>query len=275
MIISFVNGMFLFPVLLSIIGPAAELVPLEHPDRISTPSPPSTRSKRCGSGSNMGGNTGHHNGSSSGNSGKTYVLNNRSVSSGSSGSRSKQPQHHHSKASLTTITEEPQSWKSSNASISGSMHGDFNALSNSGASVNSNSASSNNYNTGGSQYKNCNAYHNNYCGQQPRSQLHQQQHPSGAPQQQPHHYQQQQAQAPMPAPGPQAPHAPDASHHGMHHTEMKSIVVQPEVTVETTTNGNDQNSTKVTATANIRVELVTPGHHAHGSHPTYRFSSSS
>ncbi|EDW32491.1 GL10416 [Drosophila persimilis] len=39
--------------------------------------------------------------------------------------------------------------------------------------------------------------------------------------------------------------------------ELQSIVVQPEVTVETT--HSDSNTTKVTATANIKVELVTPG----------------
>lgn len=44
-----------------------------------------------------------------------------------------------------------------------------------------------------------------------------------------------------------------------HLSEVKSIVVQPEVTVETTQTGFDQNTTKVTATANIKVELVTPG----------------
>lgn len=49
------------------------------------------------------------------------------------------------------------------------------------------------------------------------------------------------------------------SDNGNHISEVKSIVVQPEVTVETTQTGTDQNTTKVTATANIKVELVTPG----------------
>nr|CAD7573268.1 unnamed protein product [Timema californicum] len=35
-----VNGLVFFPVLLSLVGPAAEVVPYDHPDRISTPSPP-------------------------------------------------------------------------------------------------------------------------------------------------------------------------------------------------------------------------------------------
>lgn len=46
LIISFVNGIFFFPILLSLIGPEPELVPLEHPDRISTPPPPTYRQKR-------------------------------------------------------------------------------------------------------------------------------------------------------------------------------------------------------------------------------------
>nr|CAD7405278.1 unnamed protein product [Timema cristinae] len=39
-LIGLVNGLVFFPVLLSLIGPAAEVVPYDHPDRISTPSPP-------------------------------------------------------------------------------------------------------------------------------------------------------------------------------------------------------------------------------------------
>lgn len=152
MIIGVINGLFFFPILLSLIGPAAELIPLEHSDRISTPSPPTQRSKRTN---------------------KTVVLNNRS-SSRLAPSPCNKPHHHHkhvninNEPSLTTITEEPQSWKSSSSSIS---------------------------TAGGGNDTN--------------------------------------------------------------HSELKSIVVQPEVTVETTHNGTDQN-TKVTATANIKVELVTP-----------------
>lgn len=156
MVIGFINGLFFFPILLSLIGPAAELIPLEHPDRISTPSPPTYRQKR---------------------SNKTIVNNNRHSSSSNSSRSCNKPHHHHkqnvninNEPSLTTITEEPQSWKSSSSSMS----------------------------TG-----------------------------------------------PMPE-----------SNHG---SELKSIVVQPEVTVETTQLGIDQNTTKVTATANIKVELVTPG----------------
>lgn len=158
MIIGVVNGLFFFPILLSLIGPDGELIPLEYPDRISTPSPPTYRQKRS-----------------------KAIVNNGRHSSNSSSSRSCNKTHHHHKQhmnmnnepSLTTITEEPQSWKSSSSSMS----------------------------TGPMERE------QNQCGG----------------------------------------------------SELKSIVVQPEVTVETTQNGNDSNTTKVTATANIKVELVTPG----------------
>lgn len=148
MIIGVINGLFFFPILLSLIGPAAELVPLEYSDRISTPSPPIYRQKRM-----------------------------KNMNSGRHASRSCNKVHHHHKQqmninnpSLTTITEEPQSWKSSSSSMS--------------------------------------------TGQM------------------------------------------DANNHG---SELQSIVVQPEVTVETIQTGADSNTTKVTATANIKVELMAPG----------------
>lgn len=168
-IIGVINGLFFFPVLLSLVGPAAELVPLEFSDRISTPSPPVQRHKRS--------NT------------KTVVLNNRSSSSSSASSSSRNNKTHHHKnvnlnnePSLTTITEEPQSWKSSSSSIL----------------------------TGPPPSEQCNNNSSNSNSTQING-----------------------------------------------HTELKSIVVHPEVTVETMNNGNDQN-TKVTATANIKVELVAP-----------------
>lgn len=49
----------------------------------------------------------------------------------------------------------------------------------------------------------------------------------------------------------------DVNNHGG--SELQSIVVQPEVTVETIQTGTDTNTTKVTATANIKVELMAPG----------------
>ncbi|XP_023725439.1 protein patched [Cryptotermes secundus] len=39
-VVGLFTGLVFFPVLLSLIGPAAEVIPLEFPDRISTPSPP-------------------------------------------------------------------------------------------------------------------------------------------------------------------------------------------------------------------------------------------
>lgn len=158
MIVGIVNGAFFFPILLSLVGPAAELVPLVHPDRISTPSPPTYRQKRAKS------------------------LNNTRHSNNLSSSRSyyksqpnKQQVNIKDEPSLTTITEEPQSWKSSSSSMS--------------------------------------------MGHMPEQ--------SGIKSQNPHL------------------------------SELQSIVVQPEVIVETTQNG-DSNTTKVTTTANIKVELVTP-----------------
>lgn len=163
MTIGIINGSFFFPILLSLIGPAPELVPLVHPERISTPSPPTYRQKRT----------------------KTFNSNRHSTNSTSS--RSYHKPHHHKphthikdEPSLTTITEEPQSWKSSSCSMS--------------------------------------------MGHTPEH-----------------------------------PHSVKPQNTTTHLSELQSIVVQPEVIVETTQNGVDSNTTKVTATANIKVELVTPG----------------
>lgn len=152
MVIGAVNGLFFFPILLSLVGPGAEVIPIDNPNRIATPSPPPQRSRRS--------------------SNKPIIVNNKkSYSRTSSCNKS---HHHHSKhnnqnnePSLTTITEEPQSWQSSGSSASSDKF-------------------------------------------------------------------------------------------DMNQPELQSIIVQPEVTVETHHHGGDQN-TKVTATANIKVELVTPG----------------
>lgn len=163
MAIGFVNGLFFFPILLSLIGPTPELIPLGHPDRISTPSPPTYRQKRA----------------------KSYNSNRHSTNSSSSRSYHKPHHKQHmnmkDEPSLTTITEEPNSWKSSSSSMS--ING--------------------------------------------------------------HHPDQQQGV--------------NTQTTTNHLSELQSIVVQPEVIVETTQNGGDSNTTKVTATANIKVELVTPG----------------
>lgn len=86
--VGLLNGLVFFPVLLSLIGPAAEVVGIEHQDRISTPSPvPSAMRPRPGS---------------------CRV------------SKVAPPRRHHgnrlqSEPSLTTITEEPGSWHSTHS----------------------------------------------------------------------------------------------------------------------------------------------------------------
>ncbi|KAL0278830.1 UNVERIFIED_CONTAM: hypothetical protein PYX00_000524 [Menopon gallinae] len=86
--VGLLNGLVFFPVLLSLIGPAAEVVGIEHPDRISTPSPePLVQRTRSGS---------------------CRV------------SKVAPPRRHqcnrlHSEPSLTTITEEPGSWNSTHS----------------------------------------------------------------------------------------------------------------------------------------------------------------
>ncbi|GBP11019.1 Protein patched [Eumeta japonica] len=149
-LLGFVDGLLFFPVILSIMGPAAEVRPLEHPERLSTPSPKSS---------------------------PVHPRKSSSSSNNDKPSRVSKSVPRPSGPSLTTITEEPPSWHSSAPSVQSSM---------------------------------------------------------------------------------------------------QSIVVQPEVVVETTTyNGSDSASgrstptsksphpgaitTKVTATANIKVEVVTPG----------------
>nr|XP_029724560.1 protein patched-like [Aedes albopictus] len=161
LVIGAINGLFFFPILLSLVGPGAEIIPLQYANRISTPSPPPKRINKI--------------------SNKAFILNNKRSSS-----RNCSKSHHHHKhnnvnvnnePSLTTITEEPQSWKSSASSIP-SIH----------------------------EKSNLNVNYGNH----------------------------------------QAP-------------ELQSIVLQPEVTVETHHHGGEHQNTKVTATANIKVELVTPG----------------
>ncbi|XP_037715754.1 protein patched [Drosophila subpulchrella] len=183
------NSLVVFPILLSMLGPEAELVPLEHPDRISTPSPQPVRSSKR--------------------SGKSYVV---QGSRSSRGSCQKSHHHHHKDVndpSLTTITEEPQSWKSSNSSIQ--MPNDW-------------------------SYQPRESRPASYAAPPPAY------HKAAAQQQHQH-------QGPPTTPPPPFPAA--------YPPELQSIVVQPEVTVETT--HSDSNTTKVTATANIKVELVTPG----------------
>lgn len=89
--IGLTTGLVFFPVLLSLIGPAAELTPLEYPDRISTPTPePSPARVR-----------------------KTRYGSSNSSRRNSSRSSKTVQSRLHTEPSLTTITEEPQSWQSS------------------------------------------------------------------------------------------------------------------------------------------------------------------
>lgn len=94
-----INSLFFFPIVLSLVGPTSEIIPLANPDRISTPSPrPCRRSRK---------------------SHKVVTVKDRSFKDGLSQSRG----HHRGPAamekepSLTTITEEPQSWQSSASSM--------------------------------------------------------------------------------------------------------------------------------------------------------------
>ncbi|XP_071877009.1 protein patched isoform X1 [Bombus fervidus] len=85
--IGLVNGLFFFPILLSLIGPSPEVIPNDHPDRISTPTPPASpivrRSKPPAPPR------------------RSYKIDNARL---------------HAEPSLTTITEEPNSWHSTQES---------------------------------------------------------------------------------------------------------------------------------------------------------------
>ncbi|KPJ16429.1 Protein patched [Papilio machaon] len=89
-ILGLVDGLLFFPIVLSILGPTAEVRPLEHPERLSTPSP------------------------------KSSPVHQRKTSSSEKPSRTKSAPRP-SAPSLTTITEEPPSWHSSAPSVQSSM----------------------------------------------------------------------------------------------------------------------------------------------------------
>ncbi|XP_013176469.1 PREDICTED: protein patched [Papilio xuthus] len=89
-ILGLVDGLLFFPIVLSILGPNAEVRPLEHPERLSTPSP------------------------------KSSPIHQRKTSSSDKTSRTKSAPRP-SAPSLTTITEEPPSWHSSAPSVQSSM----------------------------------------------------------------------------------------------------------------------------------------------------------
>lgn len=227
------NSLVVFPILLSMLGPEAELVPLEHPDRISTPSPVPMRSSKR--------------------SNKSFIVNG---SRGSSRSNNCHKAHHYHKdvnindPSLTTITEEPQSWKSSNSSIQ--MHNDWSAPSTPTPTHNRNHNHNHNHN-----HLN-NHYMNNMNNYQQREPPHGSSSSSSSGQGNGNGNGSNYSCNAGPPPQPPTYHKVSQPMLGGYAPpELQSIVVQPEVTVETT--HSDSNTTKVTATANIKVELVTPG----------------
>ncbi|KAG5326513.1 PTC protein, partial [Acromyrmex heyeri] len=85
--ISLVNGIFFFPILLSLIGPKAEVIPNDHPDRISTPTPPASPVVRRSKPPTPPR--------------RSHKIDNARL---------------HAEPSLTTISEEPNSWHSTQES---------------------------------------------------------------------------------------------------------------------------------------------------------------
>ena len=197
--------------LLLLMGPEAELVPLQHVNRISTPSP-------------------------------QFKINNnkqKAITLHSKRNSRKKTHHTHVKntnlnnePSLTTITEEP-SWKSSASSISITNHDNGN-ISDSSLSQchtpvprvhNTNNLSRDNVSRekNNRETNNSNNYRNNVNYDANNSQQRTDVNDILINNQQP---------------------------------AIRSITVQPEVTVETHHNGNEQ-KTKVTTTTNIKIELTT------------------
>lgn len=177
------NSLFHFPMLLLLFGPAAELVPHLHVNRISTPSPQlkSMNHKQ-----------------------KSITLHSKRSCRKKSHQCSAKNTHLNSDPSLTTITEEP-SYQSSASSISNASYRDGNI---SDSSL-------------GSKKFSIPRFHNVH---EPRSKS-----------------------VPL----------EDISIE-TNQPSFKSIIVQPEVTVETHRNGGTD-TTKVTATANIKLEFTTNG----------------
>lgn len=187
-----INNLFYYPIFLLWIGPEAELIPFQYVNRISTPSPLT----------------------------KKLNVNNQKMFTMSNKRLCRRDQHHchfknlnanFNEPSLTTITEEPPSWKSSISSISNASVCNNGNMSDGGTSTTSEPPP--------------------YRSSSGRTKIQPQ-------------------------------------------TELQSIIVQPEVTVETHHNGNKQN-TKVTATANIKVELVTTANGRSSKSTSYHSTSSS
>lgn len=174
--------------LLLLFGPAPELIPHHHVNRISTPSP------------------------------QLKSINNKQKAITLHSKRSCRKKSHHCHAkntnlnnepSLTTITEEP-SWQSSASSLSNASYRDGNISDSSVSHKSKNFAMPR-------------VHHNNLQREGSAKNV-----------------------------------QTDGITIDANQPAFKSIIVQPEVTVETHHNGNQQN-TKVTATANIKLEFTTGG----------------
>jgi len=104
-VLGLLNGLFFFPILLSLVGPPAELIPISGEDHIAPPTPePSPCMERC----NRRGD------SSTGAGSRSQVDANSSSGNNNSSAVTYVPRRlRGSDLSLTTITEEPPSWTSS------------------------------------------------------------------------------------------------------------------------------------------------------------------
>ncbi|KAI9550392.1 putative hedgehog receptor patched [Daphnia sinensis] len=108
-LLGLVNGLFFLPILLSIVGPPAEVIPANGEDRIATPTPmPSPCMERCSRRGGDSSGAGFRSQSESGINGNNNNNNNNNPSVTYVPRRLRG-----SDLSLTTITEEPPSWTSS------------------------------------------------------------------------------------------------------------------------------------------------------------------
>lgn len=178
-----VNSLFHFPMLLLLFGMKPELIPYQHQNRISTPSPQLKSINSQKSSSN-----------------KAITLHNKRTCRKKSHHCHVKNTNMNNEPSLTTITEEQSSWQSSASSLSNA---------------------SGYVSDGNKSNRNFTRVHNNT---------------------------KENAQNNITI---------DAATTAAQQA-FKSIIVQPEVTVETHHNGTQQN-TKVTATANIKLEFTTGG----------------
>ncbi|XP_071538022.1 protein patched [Panulirus ornatus] len=107
-VLGVLDGLVFLPVLLSLVGPPAEVVPRNHPDRLPTPSPPPSPQQA---------HAHSHSGSSRRSGGRSGPGGRSSRRSGGGGGSTLYPRLHGSNLSLTTITEEPSSSTRSSQSL--------------------------------------------------------------------------------------------------------------------------------------------------------------